>query len=185
METNNKKTNKESCIKQNVPQEDKRSFQVQPEDVMFYYKIDDECNFQTLQTNVYIDIRNGKLKKRPFFILGRFASIKSSKEGEYFINKLEAKIYELLVPPLRPKKRYKIEKITVSPTSTPADITFKMHLIEDKNWTPKDKVDYIYGNKPNEPAVLIRSDAKLSFEDTGLKRPSGGYECNGKVITGG
>jgi hypothetical protein len=180
--------NNKPCHIKSVP-EIQSNYRLLPGEVKLYYKIDDNCNFQTLFINPY------KTKEaRPFTILGRFTGERISKE-EYKIKKIETKVYELL--PEYAKRdgkldNYKIIGLRQGKSNTRKDLTFIFTFVEDLNYTPVKEVDYIYGLKSGENAIILKTNANMYFkfeigniEEGTISKPSGGYECDGEATTGG
>jgi len=175
---------------QKVPAEKENNNFLVPEDVMTYYKIDDNCNFQTLFLDAY-----GKTTKIPSAIVGRFTGERLSKTT-YTIKKLETKAFKVAaVNATYPNeiKGYKVVNVELHEESKESNIIFIITIegTADHN-QKKTKVDYIYGNKEGEDSIILKTDAKITFHvkekttgNSGSSKPTGGYECDGVAIVSG
>ena len=186
----------ENCNKKGVPRVNDRN-QLEQDDVVLYYKIDDNCNFQTLFLDVY---RNSRVsnRRKAFTILGRFNG-KSLSNGKYQINTIEMKAYELPFDK-EPTTKYRISGVKLAEDSSSNNIKILMEMKDDTNITRDDKSDYVYGLHDNEKPIILDVNARMNFyimenieeknknddDGDGNSRPtSGGYECNGIAITSG
>ena len=153
-------------------------------DVMLYYKVDDNCNFQTLLFDATYQLDS--LDYYPYTNLGRFTGEMLS-DGRYQINKLELKSFHLKDSP----RRFKISNFMVAEKSTEDHIFFNIEMSSVVGNEDPDDVDYTYGENSGENPIIINKDALIDFEVTSFDGkqlpfvPGGGYECNGKATTGG
>ena len=171
----------ENCDVMDVPDANADG-RIDSEKVMTYYKLDDNCNFQTLVFNGYGSLR--------YTILGRFTG-EILPNNKYKIERLEAKIFELDLPNPPDKKRYKITSIKLKKGTKPQDgIVFIITIAKDDILTSSTEVDYIYGTHSGENAINLSTSAKMSFEviesgENGFAFATGGYECDGVAIVSG
>nr|WP_298923034.1 hypothetical protein [uncultured Allomuricauda sp.] len=146
--------------------------------VMHYYKIDDNCNFQTLQFDASTEY--------PYANLGRFNG-EFLPNGKYRINRMEVKSYNLKTD----ERKYKISQVSLDKESSSDQVKFNIKMVAVEGNEDPNKVDYIYGEDPeDEQPVILNRNASIEFYvmpsvDEELIFTGGGYECNGKGTTGG
>ena len=177
-----------NCDRAPVPMVDRGTNRLYASQVMMNYKIDDNCNFQTLFFDPY---GASPQISKPFAILARFNG-QHLPYNKYKINKLELKAYEFRLRATGDDKKYRVEYMNLSQKSNHGNIFLEIRIIEDNKHTDIDKVDYIYGDKghPVEDPIILNTDAEIEIEVTivdmdGVKPVLGGYECNGKATVGG
>ncbi len=168
-DTTCKPSNGERCQKTNVP-----SNELNPEDIMMYYKIDDNCNFQTLAFNIKNELTR-------YTILGRFDS-KKINDTQYEINKLEVKYYNIFDDE---GKEYMVEKVEISKESNINNLVVDLTIKEGSG--TDGSIDAAFIGNLNEP-LIVDINSSIHFEIKHVDNkvvPAGGYECNGKIIGGG
>lgn len=153
---------------------------------VLYYKIDDNCSFQTLRYQYCGD-------SIFYSVIGRFNSVKLSN-GKYQLNKLETKFVSGL------DKSPKIVGVKIDESSTEDNLILIFEVdFKDNSST----IDYTYGLSENEEPIIINKNAQISFgvlDRTSLLKncddvrsdneeprnfTSGGYECDGEATTEG
>ena len=179
--------NSDNCSITDLPRIDNENGQIFADDVQLYYKIDNNCDFQTLVFDPYKD---ESIEKNSYTIVGRFTGEHLS-DNQYKIKKLETKVYLLDTLDTSRQYTYKIENVTFDKgNSDERDIKFKVFVKNiAKDQFKADSIDNIYGNRRNENPIILNNDADISFEveiqNPRRRKTSGGYECNGRAITGG
>ncbi|PIA79196.1 hypothetical protein BFR04_06660 [Gaetbulibacter sp. 4G1] len=152
------------------------------DDVMLYYKVDDNYNYQTLLFNPEVEYQHT--------IIGRFEGQYLSN-NKYQLNKLHVKCFGLG----KVSNYYMVSKIKVKDETNANHIFFEFELSRIGDRDRSDNVDYIYGEEGhrNEDSLILDAGTLIDFEvdisnlpkDEQEKFTGGGYECNGIVIVGG
>lgn len=173
----------ENCNVMDVPDANADG-RIDSEKVMTYYKLDDNCNFQTLVFNGY--------DSPGYTILGRFTG-EVLPNNRYKIERLEVKIFELDKRESFDEKKYKITNVKLREKTKPEEgVAFIITIAEDNKPTPSKEVDYIYGIHSGENAINLSTSANMSFEVEVSGNhgrvgnfATGGYECDGVAIVSG
>lgn len=152
-----------NCNKQRVPEK------LTAHNTMLYYKVDDNCNFQTL-------VFDASKENNAYAVIGRFEGRQIHRD-QYQIDKLEAIAYNLEDGS---RGHYKVSNVEIKDMNG-YDIEFVVELSERKGASFEDRPDYIYDEEP----VIIGRNSMIHFETVLVDNPpfiSGGYECNGKPV---
>ncbi len=175
---------------------------------ILYYKLNDNCNFQTLAFQSCFADETDYNEKIPsenhnsYTVLGRFNG-NAVNDSLYRIDSLEVKHFFLDKDDTINNiavSNCKIGRVQLSENSKVNDVQIVFDIIKDDKPTPENELDYIYGRKKGEKPIIIHRDATISFfvrdstnhrilefmgctdispESAGIGF-SGGYECNGK-----
>lgn len=156
------------CVRADIPKDS-----LHPDDVMTYYKINDNCNFQTLAFNI-------KSEKTRYTILGRFNG-KKTRHNLYQIDSLEVKFYNIYDSN---NLKYKVGRVEIDEKDLSKLV---VKLIIDNKSGVETEIDYIYGSQEDEKPLKVNNDTNIEFEIVNLDKktafvPAGGYECNGKIL---
>jgi len=154
-----------NCYKKPVPNK------LSADNTMLYYKVDDNCNFQTLVFDAS--------KENAYSVLGRFTGRKIHK-SQYQIDELEVIAYNLKDGTIG---HYMVSDVKIG-EMTENHVEFEIEMIERKEKSFNQNPDYIYHENP----IIINSNSMISFDVDFPDEPhftTGGYECNGKPVTSG